>query len=135
MLLKNVHTFKYDFWRTWLIKEIVKNIQVCLEKNDKESMEVIAMENANLIKIIGPKPEDQEDPTRNEKHEFYINFSTFGSNDKIDMEELRNLPVTSAKELTRIMRARLKSEKQSSEKKPGNWSMHIDLDAPQWYPL
>ncbi|HWR99356.1 MAG TPA: hypothetical protein VN249_02015, partial [Prolixibacteraceae bacterium] len=63
---------------------------------------------------------ENQDPKRNEKREFYINFSTFGSNDKIDMEELRKLPVTSAKELTRIMRARLKSEKKSSEKKPGN---------------
>jgi hypothetical protein len=116
-LFKTVHTFNYDFWRTWLIKDIVKNIQVCLEKNDKASMEVIAMENVNLIKLIGPKPEDQEDPRRNEKHEFYITASTFGRNDNIDMEELRNLPVTSAKELTRIMRSALKSEKKDFREK------------------
>lgn len=119
-LFKTVHTFNYDFWRTWLINSIVKNIQVCLERNDKESREIIAMEHANLIKAIGQRPEENQDPKRNEKREFYINFSTFGSNDKIDMEELRKLPVTSAKELTRIMRSALKSEKKSSEKKPGN---------------
>ena len=52
-LFNTLHTFDYDLWRTWLLNDIVENIRKCRNGESDKDRRVIAMEHANLIKIIG----------------------------------------------------------------------------------
>jgi hypothetical protein len=99
------HEFDYDFYKSWLIEDIISNIEKC-RNTGKESYQykrVIAMEHANLLKVIGEKPEDLPDPKRNEKHNFFLMFNVNGENVKFDLNNLGNLPLGTVQELNKIL--------------------------------
>jgi hypothetical protein len=102
-LFNSIHTFDFDFWKAWLINDIVRNIQRCENSSDHNSRRVIAMEHANLIKVIGEKPEDLPDPTRNEKHQFYILVQNNNQNIKIDINKLKDIPVAVLEQLNKAI--------------------------------
>lgn len=104
-LFNTLHTFDYDFWRTWLINDIVKNIEDCrkLDNNTVKDRSVISAEHANLFKVIGQKPEDLPDPERNEKHQFYILIQNNNQQIKVDINNLQDLPASALKELSRAI--------------------------------
>jgi hypothetical protein len=102
-LFNSIHTFDYDFWQTWLINDIVRNIQKCENKTEPNYKRVIAMEHANLIKAIGERPEEQPDPSRNEKHQFYILVQNDNRQIKIDLNKLKDIPVTVLQELNKAI--------------------------------
>lgn len=114
-LFNTLHSFDFDFWQTWLINNIVKNINRAREtlatsKSEKQTgaiLRVIAMEHANLVKAIGDKPPEITDPRLNEKHDFYlliqINKGDKTQEIKMDYNKIRNLPPAGLKELTRIL--------------------------------
>jgi hypothetical protein len=98
-LYNSLHTFEYGFWHAWLINDIVKNIQRYEQLKDPHAGKIIAMEHANLIKVLGPKPLEEEDPLRNEKHQFYILIQNDNRKVKIDINQLNELPLSGLKEL------------------------------------
>lgn len=102
-LFNTLHTFDYDFWHTWIINDIVQNIITCRAKNDDKHRKIIAAEHANLIKILGEKPTELVDPKRNEKHQFYILIQNDNRQMKIDLEQLKDLPVEALQELNRAI--------------------------------
>jgi hypothetical protein len=102
-LFNTLHTFDYDFWRTWLINDIVQNINICRTKNNDKDRRIIAMEHANLLKVIGEKPEDPSDPKRTEKHEFYILFQIDNRQIKLDVNNLKDLPTAALKEISKAL--------------------------------
>lgn len=102
-LFNTLHTFDFDFWRTWLLNDIVENIKKCRNAESEKDRRVIAMEHANLIKIIGEKPEDLPDPKRNEKHQFYILIQNDNRQVKIDINNLKDLPEAALRELNRAI--------------------------------
>ncbi|MCY1720169.1 hypothetical protein OU798_07435 [Prolixibacteraceae bacterium Z1-6] len=101
----SMHEFDYDFWKSWIIEDIVKNIEKCRDsgKDSYQYKRVIAMEHANLLKAIGEKPEDLPDPKRNEKHNFYLMVNVNNENVSIDFNQIKNLPKESLQELNRIL--------------------------------
>ncbi len=103
----SMHEFDYDFYRSWLINDIIANIQRCSNKGKgKDSHQysrVIAMEHANLLKVIGEKPEELEDPMRNEKHNFYIMVNVNNQNIKLDLEHLSKLDPNTLQELNKAI--------------------------------
>lgn len=102
-LFNTLHTFDYDLWRTWLLNDIVENIRKCRNGESGKDRRVIAMEHANLIKIIGEKPDDLPDPKRNEKHQFYILIQNDNRQVKIDINNLKDLPEAALRELNRAI--------------------------------
>lgn len=101
----STHEFDYDYYRMWLINDIIENIERCRNK-EKESYQyrrVIAMEHANLLKAIGEKPEELPDPKRQEKHNFFLMINVNGENVKIDFNNLHKLPEATIRELNRIL--------------------------------
>jgi hypothetical protein len=90
-------------WRNWILNDIVKNIEKCRNGETEKDRRVIAMEHANLIKIIGEKPTDLPDPKRNEKHEFYILVQIDNRNIKIDQNTLKDLAPAAIRELNRAI--------------------------------
>lgn len=102
-LFNTLHTFDYDFWHTWLINDIVQNILDCRAKHNDKDRRIIAMEHANLLKVIGEKPEEPPDPERNEKHQFYILIQNDNRTIKVDLNNLQDLPTAALRELNRAI--------------------------------
>lgn len=102
-LFNTLHTFDYDFWRTWLINDIIDNIEKCRNGKSEKDRRVIAMEHANLYKVIGEKPDELADPKRNEKHQFYILIQNDNRQVKIDINNLKDLPEGALRELNRAI--------------------------------
>ena len=102
-IFNTFHNFDYDFWHSWIINDIVRNIDSCRLRNNAADRKNIAIEHANLIKVIGPAPEDLPDPGRNEKHQFYILIKNNNQNIKVDINSLKDLPTAALKELNRAI--------------------------------
>ena len=104
-LFNSLQTFNYEFWQNWLLNSIVKNIQHFEKDRDAASGKIIAMEHANLLKAIGHKPDEEPDPQRNEKHQFYILIQNDNRETRIDINKLRGLPEGVLHELTKAIYA------------------------------
>ena len=102
-LFNSFHTFDYDFWHTWLINDIVKNIEHCRNLKSEYSDKTIAMEHANLLKAIGAKPIDLPDPLRNEKHQFNIIIQANGSETKLNIKNLKTISENTLQEINRAI--------------------------------
>ena len=102
-LFNTIHTFDFDFWQTWLINDIVKNIERCRNNGTPQAYRVIAMEHANLIKALGERPEEMDDPRRTEKHSFYVLVQNNNTTVKIDMNNLEKPPAGTLQELNKAL--------------------------------
>jgi hypothetical protein len=110
-LFNTLHNFDFDFWQTWLVNDIVANInrvrsQMASANNDKQLgalSRVVAMEHANLVKAIGERPPALNDPRLTEKHEYYILVNKDGENVKIDLNKVHQLPQSTISELNRAL--------------------------------
>ena len=102
-LFNTIHTFDYDFWRTWLINNIVANITKCNNDNSPAARKIIALEHQNLLKAIGERPTDLEDPKRLEKQSFYILIQNNKNTVKLDVDNLHKLPEATIREINRIV--------------------------------
>jgi hypothetical protein len=102
-LFNTIHSFDYDFYQTWLINDIVVNIQKCRVTGSEKDRRIIAMEHANLLKAIGEKPENMPDPLRNEKHQFYVLIQNNNQQIKVELNNLKDLPTAALQELNRLI--------------------------------
>jgi len=87
-LFKTNHTFDWDFWFSWMIKDQVQLINDCkLQGNLKE------WNNAKKVlrEIVGDKPAGVEDPRRMEKNVFYIQVNNAGQTMNIPLDAVKNL--------------------------------------------
>ncbi len=99
----SIHSFDFDFWKTWLINDIVKNIERARNLGTHQALKVVAMEHANMIKAIGEKSENTEDPLRNEKHSFFILVQNNNTSVKLDIDNLHKLPDGTLRELNKAL--------------------------------
>jgi len=95
-----MHTFDYDFWHTWLINDIIKNIERCRSARTVKADRVIAMEHANLIKALGEKPPKEIDPKLVEQHTFILTVNINGAPTNIDLLKFLALPEGTRKKVT-----------------------------------
>jgi len=102
-IYNSLHEFDFDFWLSWIINDIVKNIERCRDRDTHHDRRVIAMEHANLLKAIGDRPEEIPDPRRNEKHQFYILVQVNNQNIKLNLDQLNKLPEDTLRELNRAL--------------------------------
>lgn len=102
-LFNTLQNFDYNFWQSWLINDIVKNIERARLDGKVAAMRVIAMEHANLIKAIGDRPTEMPDPAITEKHDFYIMVNINNEQFKLDYAKLRSLPEATRQELTKAL--------------------------------
>jgi hypothetical protein len=52
-MFNSFHTFPFDYWQTWLINDIVRNIKKCEDRDSMKDRLTIAKEHTNLAKAIG----------------------------------------------------------------------------------
>ncbi|MEG1861006.1 MAG: hypothetical protein RR206_04875 [Bacteroidaceae bacterium] len=95
-LFKTNHTFDWDFWHAWQIKDQLELIRECkLRGKLKEwnnAKKILAL-------IIGEKPASLDDPRRMEKNVFYIQVNNGNEKLNIDLNALRSLPPSDCREL------------------------------------
>ena len=102
-IYNSLHEFNFDFWQTWMINDIVKNIERCRNNDTHQDRRVIAMEHANLIKALGKRPNELPDPKRNEKHQFYILVQINNQEVKLDLSQIKDLPENTLRELNKAL--------------------------------
>jgi len=102
-MFNTLHTFPFDFWQTWLIHDIVKNIKMCEGKDNLKYRLIIAKEHLNLLKAIGKKPDGLTDMDRNEKQEFYIIVQLDSRNYKITLDEMHKLPTLTMHAINKVL--------------------------------
>ena len=87
-LFKTNHTFDWDFWQAWEIKDQVSLIREARLRGDLK-----AWNNAKKVLhlIIGPKPEAVDDPRRMERNVFNIQVNYNGQTMMIDFDKIRSL--------------------------------------------
>lgn len=95
--------FDYDFWQTWLINDIIKNIQKCENHDTAQHRKIISAEHTNLIKAIGKKPESVPDPSRFEKHQYNLLINLGNSKVELDLNKLKELPNKTLNELNKAL--------------------------------
>lgn len=91
-LFNTIHSFDYDFWQTWLMNDIVRNIDICRGSEDPRAWRVIAHEHANLIKALGEKPLKDIDPKLVESHMFIVPIQINNVTYTFDLQKFLNLP-------------------------------------------
>ena len=102
-MFNNYHDFDFDFWLNWTIGDITTNIMKCRDTGLSSDRKIIAMEHANLTRILGKRPDVPVDPLRNAKHEFYIMVNLDGKSAKLDMNTIHKLPRNTINELNKIL--------------------------------
>ena len=102
-LFNNWQDFDYDFWLSWSLQDITSNIETCRKSGLSADRKIIAMEHANLGRILGKRPDEPVDPLRNEKHSFYIMVNIKNKSVKLDLNTLHKLPVNTVQDLTRAL--------------------------------
>lgn len=87
-LFKSQHTFDWDFWFTWMIKDQIQLIRDCKLHGDLKQWN-----NAKKVlqSMIGERPATSEDPRRMEKNVFYIQVNNMGTVKNIPLDAIRNL--------------------------------------------
>ena len=101
-LFKTNHTFDWDFWQAWQIKdqlELIRKARLDGDlKNWNNAKKVLAV-------LIGKKPEAVDDPRRMEKNAFYIQVNYNGQNMAVDFDKVRSLPESTRQEIVQQMYA------------------------------
>ena len=114
-LFPSVRTFNYDLWNTFLRNSIFETLQRCKAINTIAAHKLMIMEHANLLKVIGKRPEEQPDPNRDKPRQYILYLQGMPSKDKMDIQAMANIPVTDMKEIKKwdaqIRRDRKKLEK------------------------
>ena len=99
MLFHSVHTFDFDFWRSWLYKDINTNISELRDTKTSMGRQIIAIEHANLVRLVSKELKEKPDPKRSEKQQFFIMLDSFGKRNKVDLQMLADMPVATNKEI------------------------------------
>ncbi len=88
-LFKTRHTFDWDFWRAWEIKDQVALVKECQLKGDFKNWNAAKKV---LHEMLGERPETVEDPRRMEKNVFYIQINNgTGKHINLSLDQLRSL--------------------------------------------
>jgi hypothetical protein len=91
-LFNTIYTFEYEFWQTWLLNDIVRNIDRWRKSTESAAGRVIALEHSNLIKALGEKPVKDMDPKLVQEHTFLIPIQINNVTYTFDLQKFLDLP-------------------------------------------
>ncbi len=87
-LFKSQHTFDWDYWQQWQIKDLVETIRICKSANKAKER---IMAHKVLREIIGEKTITTEDPKRMEANTFYIQVNNNQNTVNIPLNKIKGL--------------------------------------------
>ena len=86
-LYKSRHTFDWDFWQDWMIKDQLELIRECKLRGDLKEWNKAKLV---LQKIIGERPMGEEDPRRMQANQFFLQVNIGGEVKNISLGDVRN---------------------------------------------
>lgn len=95
-LYKSRHTFDWDFWQAWMIKDQLELIRECKLRGDTKEWNKAKLV---LHKIIGERPMGEEDPRRMQANQFFIQIVQNGQTQNVSLGDVRNYSDQDKKEL------------------------------------
>lgn len=95
-LYKSRHTFDWDFWQAWMIKDQLELIRECKLRGDTKEWNKAKLV---LHKIIGERPMGEEDPRRMQANQFFIQIVQNGQTHNVSLGDVRNYSDRDKKEL------------------------------------
>ena len=95
-LYKSRHTFDWDFWQAWMIKDQLELIRECKLRGDTKEWNKAKLV---LHKIIGERPIGEEDPRRMQANQFFIQIVQNGQTQNVSLGDVRNYSDRDKKEL------------------------------------
>lgn len=106
-IYKTKHTFDWDFWFIWQIRDQLELIKECKLKNNLREWN-----NAKKVlqKIIGEKPEGLEDPNRMGRNQYFIQVNIGGKTEYKPVEQIQALRPNEVKEIIEIMQEPITDE-------------------------
>lgn len=91
-LFSTTWTVDKEYYRRWLIEDIMLHINNCKTANDRRNWKD---SHANLIKALGLDKDDKDiDPEKLEQHNYYLVANIGGINLKIDLTQMHKIPET-----------------------------------------
>jgi hypothetical protein len=96
-LFNSLHTFDYEWWHSWLINDICKQIEAAKQAGDLKAW---AKGHENLQKAIGNKPDVPIDPRLIEQHIFIIPIQVRDEVIKLDYNTYLEIPPHIRRKLT-----------------------------------
>jgi hypothetical protein len=91
-LFNTLYSFDYDFWQTWLLNDITRNIERWRKSIEPAAGRVIALEHLNLIRALGEKPVKEMDPKLVQEHTFLIPIQINNVTYTFDLQKFLDLP-------------------------------------------
>ncbi len=95
-LYKSRHTFDWDFWQSWMIKDQLELIRECKLHGDLKEWNKAKLV---LQKIIGERPASVEDPQRMQANQFFIQIVQNGQTQNVSLGDVRAYNDREKKEL------------------------------------
>lgn len=86
-LYKSRHTFDWDFWQAWMIKDQLELIHECKLSGDLQEWN---RAKKVLRDIIGDRPAGGEDPQRMQANQFFIQINQNGKTQDVSLGDARN---------------------------------------------
>jgi hypothetical protein len=99
-LFNTIYTFDYEFWQTWLLNDIVRNIDRWRKSTEPAAGRVVALEHLNLIRALGEKPVKEMDPKLVQEHTFLIPIQINNVTYTFDLQKFLDLPEGLRKKVT-----------------------------------
>lgn len=91
-LFNTLYSFDYDFWQTWLLNDITRNIERWRKSTEPAAGRVIALEHLNLIRALGEKPVKEMNPKLVQEHTFLIPIQINNVTYTFDLQKFLDLP-------------------------------------------
>lgn len=95
-LYKSRHTFDWDFWQAWMIKDQLELIRECRLSGDLQEWN---RAKKVLRDIIGDRPAGVEDPQRMQANQFFIQINQNGQSQNVSLGDARNYSDRDKKEI------------------------------------
>jgi hypothetical protein len=102
-VIDTIHTFDYDYWRTWIMNDIIQTIEKCKSINSLEARQITVKAQANLIKVLGSKPLDNKDSNHYEKKQFYFIINLSKNLGDIDLDKLHKMRKSTIRDLNNAL--------------------------------
>jgi hypothetical protein len=99
-----IFTFNFEFWQTWIMNSIVRNIEAAKKINTPECLQIIAKEHANMIKVLKMIPPKDKDLKRSEITQFLLLMNLGKKQEPINLDELGDIKSITIGELNKILR-------------------------------
>ncbi|MDD3194397.1 MAG: hypothetical protein PHU68_01175 [Paludibacter sp.] len=111
-LFKSKHTFDWDYWQQWQLKDLVDIIRTCkLQGKHKERVAAHKV----LQQVIGEKQVGTEDPKRMEKNVYYIQLNNNSNTINIPLDKVKGLSSNEIQVIVEAMSTSVDTDEQIAE--------------------